>query len=76
MKLFKYVGWSFFIKCTCPKTHFLMAQCIFSDAEIPYAIILGGTDVNEMSRDREKLIVMTDVLKKARYMGVYLAFLP
>ena len=43
-----------------------LIKIYFSDIDIPFVIILGGTDVNEMSNEQDKLTVMNNVLKKAR----------
>ncbi|CAI9740461.1 Hypothetical predicted protein [Octopus vulgaris] len=38
-----------------------------SRLNIPYAVVLGGTDVNEYHRDTDKMKIMSSVLKHSKY---------
>ena len=39
---------------------------VFSDVNVPYALIMGGTDINEFYKDDDKLSVMTSAVMKAK----------
>lgn len=50
-------------------------QISFSDCKVPYILILGGTDVNEFSKDEERMAVMTVAVARARWEQFLFLFL-
>ncbi|KAH9525558.1 Glycosyltransferase 1 domain-containing protein 1 [Bulinus truncatus] len=47
--------------------HALRTGAFMKDSNLPYIIILGGTDINEFSKDSRALDIMTEVITKARF---------
>ena len=45
---------------------YLFCANSLSDCKIPYILILGGTDVNEFSKDEQRMAVMTVAVTRAR----------
>eukprot|EP00795_Rhopilema_esculentum_P015256 gene15256-6464_t len=46
--------------------HAFRAGKLLCDCKVPYAIIFGGTDLNEHHKDKEKLFFMSKAVSKAR----------
>lgn len=55
--------------------HAFKAGRLLKETDVPFTIILGGTDVNVMSKDEEKLSVMTQVLLKASHVVAFNALM-
>ncbi|XP_041377566.1 glycosyltransferase 1 domain-containing protein 1-like isoform X2 [Gigantopelta aegis] len=55
--------------------HAYKSGCIFQDAgsgiSVPYILMLGGTDINEYSKDPAQLEVMTKAVDGARHLVVF-----
>ncbi|KAJ7333825.1 Glycosyl transferases group 1 [Desmophyllum pertusum] len=51
--------------------HAWRAGRLLLDCPVPFAIIFGGTDLNENHRDKEKLETMNKVTEKARYLVAF-----
>ncbi|KAL8604674.1 hypothetical protein ACOMHN_013454 [Nucella lapillus] len=46
--------------------HAFRTGCILKDCKLPYVLILGGTDVNEFSKNEHHMAVMTTAVMRAR----------
>lgn len=51
--------------------HAWRAGRLLLDCPVPFAIIFGGTDLNEYDRDKEKLETMTKAIRKAKYLVAF-----
>ena len=47
---------------------FFLISCALEECPVPFAVIFGGTDLNEHHKDQEKLKTMSEVTEKARYL--------
>ncbi|XP_059178001.1 glycosyltransferase 1 domain-containing protein 1-like isoform X2 [Physella acuta] len=47
--------------------HAYRTGAYMKDSNLPYIVILGGTDINEFSKDPEAMTVMTEVVMKAKF---------
>ncbi|CAL1537334.1 unnamed protein product [Lymnaea stagnalis] len=47
--------------------HALRTGPFMKDSNMPYILILGGTDINEFSKDPDALHIMTEVIMKAKF---------
>ena len=54
---------------------FPLIHCFHLDCPVPFAIIFGGTDLNEHKKDKEKFEAMSKVVVKARYIFTFTASL-
>ena len=52
---------------------FPLIHCFHLDCPVPFAIIFGGTDLNEHKKDKEKFEAMSKVVVKARYIFTFTA---
>ncbi|KAK6967565.1 glycosyltransferase 1 domain-containing protein 1-like isoform X1 [Biomphalaria glabrata] len=47
--------------------HALRTGAFMKESNLPYIVILGGTDINEFSKDSHSLDIMTEVITKAKF---------
>ncbi|RMX47959.1 hypothetical protein pdam_00005363 [Pocillopora damicornis] len=51
--------------------HAWRAGRLLLDCPVPFAIIFGGTDLNEYDRDKDKFETMTKAIRKAKYLVAF-----